>query len=80
MREDTGKLLEKAARTILAAETLLRGGHTESSAGRAYYAMFYVACLDLYFAPANDLAESAQTPLGLHQERLVPAEDDLRLP
>jgi uncharacterized protein (UPF0332 family) len=40
---DTRKLLEKAARAIHAAETLLRHGDVDFAAGRAYYAMFYTA-------------------------------------
>lgn len=43
MREECGKLLEKASRAIRAAETLLREGESEFAAGRAYYAMFYTA-------------------------------------
>jgi uncharacterized protein (UPF0332 family) len=40
---DTVKLLEKAGRAIRAAEVLLGKGDAEFAAGRAYYAMFYVA-------------------------------------
>lgn len=43
MRPDTIKLLEKAGRAIRAAEVLLGKGDAEFAAGRAYYAMFYVA-------------------------------------
>ncbi len=43
MKETTGPFLEKATRAIAAAERLLEGGDTEFAAGRAYYAMFYVA-------------------------------------
>lgn len=43
MKEDTRKLLEKAARAIQASERLLAGGDTEFAVGRIYYAMFYVA-------------------------------------
>jgi uncharacterized protein (UPF0332 family) len=43
MKDDTSKFLEKAARAIRAAERLREGGDAEFSAGRAYYAMFYVA-------------------------------------
>jgi len=37
------KLLDKAARAIRAAERLVADGLSEFAAGRAYYAMFYVA-------------------------------------
>ncbi|HWP62853.1 MAG TPA: HEPN domain-containing protein [Candidatus Binatia bacterium] len=37
------KLLEKAARAIAAAERLVQDGFFDIAAGRAYYAMFYVA-------------------------------------
>ncbi len=43
MIEETGKLLDKAARAIKAAETLLQAGDTDFAAGRAYYAMFFTA-------------------------------------
>ena len=43
MKEETSKLLDKAERTILAAETLFNAGHLEVASGRVYYAMFYVA-------------------------------------
>lgn len=43
MKDTTRPLLEKAARSIKAAERLLECGDTEFAAGRAYYAMFYVA-------------------------------------
>ncbi len=43
MTERARKLLDKASRSIHAAETLLRGGDTEFASGRAYYAMFYTA-------------------------------------
>jgi uncharacterized protein (UPF0332 family) len=43
MKEYTGKLLEKAADTIEAAEILLDNDKAEIAVGRAYYAMFYVA-------------------------------------
>jgi len=42
MKEETRKLLEKAERSVSAAEALLREGNTDFAAGRAYYAMFYV--------------------------------------
>ena len=43
MKEETRKRLEKALRAIHAAESLLGTGEAEFAAGRAYYAMFYVA-------------------------------------
>jgi uncharacterized protein (UPF0332 family) len=43
VKPDTIKLLEKAGRAIRAAEVLLGKGDAEFAAGRAYYAMFYVA-------------------------------------
>jgi uncharacterized protein (UPF0332 family) len=43
MNEATAKLLDKADRAIAAATSALRDGHIEAGAGRAYYAMFYVA-------------------------------------
>lgn len=43
MKEDTQFLLEKAESAIGAAESLLRDGYRDFSAGRAYYAMFYTA-------------------------------------
>ena len=43
MKEGTRNLLDKAARAIRAAEILVREGEREFGAGRAYYAMFYVA-------------------------------------
>lgn len=43
MRLATRALLDKADRAIQAAAQLLKSGDTEFSAGRAYYAMFYVA-------------------------------------
>jgi uncharacterized protein (UPF0332 family) len=43
MKEYTGKLLDKAQDSIEAAEALLEIGKAEIAAGRAYYAMFYVA-------------------------------------
>ncbi len=43
MKLVTKKLLDKAARALLAARTLLGAGDTEFAAGRAYYAMFYAA-------------------------------------
>jgi uncharacterized protein (UPF0332 family) len=43
MKEATQQLLDKAARAIHAAETLLQAGDVEFATGRAYYAMFYVA-------------------------------------
>ena len=55
MKDHTQKLLEKAARSIRAAGLLVDGGETDFAAGRAYYAMFYVAEALLY---EQDLAFS----------------------
>ena len=43
MKEYSRKLLEKAIDSIEAAEVLLEIDKSEISAGRAYYAMFYIA-------------------------------------
>lgn len=43
MKENTQFLLDKAESAIGAAESLLRDGYRDFSAGRAYYAMFYTA-------------------------------------
>jgi hypothetical protein len=43
MKPKSRRLLDKAARAIRAAETLLREGDADFAAGRAYYAMFYSA-------------------------------------
>jgi uncharacterized protein (UPF0332 family) len=43
MSPDTPKLLHKASRALHAAEVLLREEEFDFAAGRAYYAMFYVA-------------------------------------
>ena len=43
MKQATGQLLDKAERAIRAAETLLDQSDADFAAGRAYYAMFYVA-------------------------------------
>ncbi len=43
MKDATRKLLEKAERALAAGADALRSGHVETAAGRAYYAMFYVA-------------------------------------
>jgi len=43
MKKKTAQLLDKAARGIAAADSLLARGDTDFAAGRAYYAMFYVA-------------------------------------
>jgi uncharacterized protein (UPF0332 family) len=43
MKESTQRLLAKAARAINAAGRLLDGGDADFAAGRAYYAMLYVA-------------------------------------
>lgn len=42
MKEESEKLLDKANRAIEAAETLLKAGGVDFSAGRAYYAMFFI--------------------------------------
>src|SRR3990172_11910643 len=43
MNDYTRKLLDKAIDTIEGAEVLLDHGKTDIAAGRAYYALFYVA-------------------------------------
>jgi len=43
MKLESRRLLDKAARAIRAAETLLREGDADFAAGRTYYAMFYAA-------------------------------------
>ncbi len=43
MKPEAEKLLAKASRAISAAETLLGAADVDFAAGRAYYAMFYVA-------------------------------------
>jgi len=43
MKPEAEKLLAKASRAINAAETLLGAADVDFAAGRAYYAMFYVA-------------------------------------
>lgn len=43
MKERTKRLLDKAARSIRAAESLARAGDFDFAAGRSYYAMFYTA-------------------------------------
>ena len=43
MKESSEKLLVKAGRSIEASKSLLQTGEAEFAAGRAYYAMFYVA-------------------------------------
>jgi uncharacterized protein (UPF0332 family) len=43
MKAESRRFLDKAARAIRAAETLLREGNPDFSAGRTYYAMFYAA-------------------------------------
>ena len=43
MKEETEKLLQKASRAVQAAQILLKEGAVDFAAGRAYYAMFYVA-------------------------------------
>lgn len=48
MRDGTQKLLAKAERAIRATRTLLDAEDAEFAAGRAYYAMFYIAEALLY--------------------------------
>lgn len=43
MKEYTRKLLDKAVDTIEGAELLLEHGKVDMAAGRAYYALFYIA-------------------------------------
>src|SRR3989338_2853635 len=43
MKSETAKLLDKAKHAIHATEILLRDEEEEFAAGRAYYAMFYIA-------------------------------------
>ena len=43
MNLEAGKLLDKAEHAIRAATLLLAAGETDFAAGRAYYAMFYIA-------------------------------------
>jgi uncharacterized protein (UPF0332 family) len=43
VKESTKQLLARAADVLEAAEILLTNGKAEIAAGRAYYAMFYVA-------------------------------------
>lgn len=43
MKEQTRKLLDKAARAVHAAKTLLDEGDADFAAGRAYYSMLYGA-------------------------------------
>jgi uncharacterized protein (UPF0332 family) len=43
MKEYSRKLLDKALDAIEAAEMLVESGKSDIGAGRAYYAMFYVA-------------------------------------
>ncbi len=43
MKRRTEQLLAKGKDAIEAAELLLKGGKKDFAAGRAYYAMFYVA-------------------------------------
>lgn len=61
MKDDTSKLLAKAGRAIQAAEVLLGKGDAEFAAGRAYYAMFYVA-----EALLNERALKYQKHGGVH--------------
>lgn len=43
MKSHSKKLIEKAALTLEATELLLKARNVENAAGRAYYAMFYIA-------------------------------------
>ena len=43
MKEHTIQLFEKSAEAIEAADLLVTNGYPDFAAGRAYYAMFYVA-------------------------------------
>ncbi|MBI3322995.1 MAG: HEPN domain-containing protein [Candidatus Omnitrophica bacterium] len=43
MKPETEKLLQKASRSIRAAERLLQEGDVDFAASRAYYALFYLA-------------------------------------
>lgn len=43
MKEESRQCLEKANRTLQAAETLLSAGDAESAGGRCYYAMLHAA-------------------------------------
>jgi len=43
MKEESKKLLEKAQRSLRAAEILMREGDAEFASGRAYYAMLHTA-------------------------------------
>jgi uncharacterized protein (UPF0332 family) len=43
LKRATAKFLEKAARSVEAAERLTKDGDAEFAVGRAYYAMFYAA-------------------------------------
>lgn len=43
MTETSAKLFDKARRSLSAGENALAHGYLETAAGRAYYAMFYVA-------------------------------------
>jgi len=43
MKDEASKFLEKARRTLKAAELLLNEGDAESAAGRSYYAMLHAA-------------------------------------
>lgn len=43
MKQKTTQLLEKAASAIEASDLLMAGNKSDFAAGRAYYAMFYIA-------------------------------------
>lgn len=62
MNEESGKLLEKARHAIHAAEVLVQESEGEFAAGRAYYAMFYVA-----EALLNEKGLRSRKHSGVHQ-------------
>jgi uncharacterized protein (UPF0332 family) len=61
LKEATEKLLEKAARSVQAAEHLVKDGDAEFAVGRAYYAMFYAA-----HALLNEIALKFRKHSGVH--------------
>ncbi len=61
MNTNTRKLLEKARRAIYAAEVLLQQDDADFAAGRAYYAMFYLA-----EALINEKGVSSRKHGGVH--------------
>jgi uncharacterized protein (UPF0332 family) len=70
MKEYSSKLFSKALDAIEAAEALLKVDKAEFAAGRAYYAMFYVAEALLY--NEFDLKFSQHGRLLLRMERILP--------